>query len=94
MAQRVKPLPAMRDTRVPSLGQEDPLEMEMAVHSGTFAQKIPWTEKPGSPWSCKESDMTEQLHFHFSFQDVIKICDLKCQNCRLIELTFQEMSNG
>ena len=40
----------------------------MAPHSSTFAWKIPWTEEPGgySPWGHKESDTTEQLHFHFS----------------------------
>ena len=46
MAQRVKRLPAMRDTLVRSLGWEDPLEKEMATHSGTLAWKIPWMEKP------------------------------------------------
>ena len=35
------------ETRVQSLGQEDPLEKEMATHSSTLAQKIPWTEEPG-----------------------------------------------
>ena len=43
----VKPLPAMRDTRVRSLGWENPLEKEMATHSGTLAWKILWTEDPG-----------------------------------------------
>ena len=47
MAQRVKCLPATQETQVRSLGQEDPLEKEMATHSGTLACKIPWTEKPG-----------------------------------------------
>ena len=47
MAQRVKRLPAMQETRVPSLGLEDPLEKEMATHSSTLAWKIPWTEEPG-----------------------------------------------
>ena len=47
VAQRVKRLPAMRETQVRSLGQEDPLEKEMATHSGILAWKIPWTEKPG-----------------------------------------------
>ena len=46
VAQMVKHLPTMRDTRVRSLGQEDPLEKEMATHSSTLAGKIPWTEKP------------------------------------------------
>ena len=36
-----------QDTRVPSLGREDPLEEEMANHSSILAWKIPWTEKPG-----------------------------------------------
>ena len=47
MAQTVKHLPAMRETQVQSLGQEDPLEKEMATHSSTLAWKIPWTEEPG-----------------------------------------------
>ena len=47
MAQRVKHLPAMRETWVRSLGQEDPLEKEKATHSGTLVWKTPWTEKPG-----------------------------------------------
>ena len=46
MAQRLKRLPAMPETRVRSLGQEDPLEKEMATHSSTLAWKIPWTEEP------------------------------------------------
>ena len=47
VAQTVKRLPTMREIRVRSLGQEDPLEKEMATHSRTLASKIPWTEKPG-----------------------------------------------
>ena len=47
MAQRVKRLPAMQETWVRSLGQEDLLEKEMATHSSTLAWKIPWTEKRG-----------------------------------------------
>ena len=38
-------LPTMQETRVRSLGQEDPLEKEMATHSSTLAWKIPWTEE-------------------------------------------------
>ena len=40
-------LPAMWETRVQCLGQEDPLEMEMATHSDILAWRIPWTEEPG-----------------------------------------------
>ena len=47
LAQTVKRLPTMRETRVWSLGCEDPLETEMAPHSSTLAWKIPWTEEPG-----------------------------------------------
>ena len=47
VAQTVKNLPAMQNIQVQSLGQEDPLEKEMATHSNTLAWKIPWTEKPG-----------------------------------------------
>ena len=46
LAQRVKCLPAMRETWVRSLGWEDPLENEMATHSSTLAREVPWTEKP------------------------------------------------
>ena len=47
VAQRLKRLPAMRETWVWSLGWEDPLEKEMATHSSILAWKIPWTEEPG-----------------------------------------------
>ena len=43
----VKCLPAMWDTQIQSLGQEDPLEKEMATHSSILAWKITWTEEPG-----------------------------------------------
>ena len=47
MAQMVKNLPAMQETRVRSLGQEDPLEKGMAAHSSILSWRIPWTEEPG-----------------------------------------------
>ena len=46
MALTVEPLPAMLETRVQSLGQEDPLEKEMATHSSALAWKIAWMEEP------------------------------------------------
>ena len=64
VAQTGKRLPAMRETWVRFLGQEDPLrsgedqEKEMAIHSSTLAWKIPWTEE----WGRKESDTTERHH--------------------------------
>ena len=45
--QVVKNLPVTQATRLQSLGREDPLEKEMAIHSSTLAWKIPWTEEPG-----------------------------------------------
>ena len=61
MAQSVKNLlqgrrlPAMQETRVQFLGQEDPLEREMATHSSMLPWEIPWTEEPGGlqSWGCK-----------------------------------------
>ena len=47
VAQTVKHLSIMQETRVRSLGQEDPVEKETAIHSSTIAWRIPWTEKPG-----------------------------------------------
>ena len=47
MAQQVKNLPARQETPVWSLGQEDPLEKEMATHSSILAWEIPWAEEPG-----------------------------------------------
>ena len=53
----------MWDTRVQSLGREDPLEKDMATHSSILAWRIPWTEEPGRqcPWGHKVSDMTQWL---------------------------------
>ena len=61
-------------TQVQSLGREDLLEKEMATHSSILAWKIPWMEEPGRQvhGGCKESDMTEWLHFHFSGGSVVK----------------------
>ena len=46
----VKNLPAMQDMQFPSLGQEDSLEKEMAIHSGIFAWKTPWIKKNLDRW--------------------------------------------
>ena len=58
----------MWETRVRSLGQEDPLEKEMATHSSTLAWKIPWTEEPGrlQSWSRKEPRLSDFAFFLFS----------------------------
>ena len=59
----------MRETRVQSLGQKDPLEKEMATHSSTHAWKIPWMEKPGGLQSMGVAKSWTQLSdFTFIFQ--------------------------
>ena len=65
MVQTVKHLPAMQETRVQSLGWEDPLEKEMAAHSILLPEKFHgWRSLVGySPQGPKESDRTEQLHW-------------------------------
>ena len=62
----VKNPPAMQEMQVWSLGWEDLLEKEMAIHSSILAWKIPWTEEPGGLQSMglQESDMTERLNHH------------------------------
>ena len=56
MDQLVKDLPVMQETQVQSLGQEDPVEEEMATHSSILAWEIPWTEEPGG---LKSMDLKE-----------------------------------
>ena len=66
VAQMVKHLPAMQETRVGSLGWEDSLEKEMAIHSSILAWRIPWTEEPGRLQSMglQKLDTTYQLNHH------------------------------
>ena len=74
VAQLVKNLPAMKETRVLSLGQEDPLEKGMATHFRILAWRIPWTEElvGHSPWGHRESDSTEPLTlYHYTIYYVI-----------------------
>ena len=68
VAQRLKRLPAMRETWVRSLGREDPLKKEMATHSSILVWRIPWAEEPGGLqcMESQESDTTERLNHHHS----------------------------
>ena len=61
VAQSIKSLPAMWESWVRSLGQEDPLEKEMATHSSLLGWRTPWTEEPGGLqfMGHKESDTTQ-----------------------------------
>ena len=57
----VKNLPAMQETGVRSLGWEDPLEKEIAIHSSILAWRIPWTEEPGGLQSMGSKKSWTQL---------------------------------
>ena len=68
----VKNLPAVQETQVRSLGQEDPLEKEMTTHASILAWRIPWTEEPGgleSMGSLKSRTRLRDLEFHSSEQN-------------------------
>ena len=57
-----KNLPTVQETQVQFLGQEDPLEKGITTLSSILAWTTPWTEECGSPWGCKDLDMTERLN--------------------------------
>ena len=61
VAQKVKNLPAIQETRVRSLGWKDPLEKGVATHSSTLAWSIPWTEEPGGLQSMETQRVGTQL---------------------------------
>ena len=75
VAQMVKQLSTMWETQVRSLGWEDPLEKEMAIHSRTIPWKIPWKRSliGYSPWGRKLSDTTEQLTLSFSYLKTVSM---------------------
>ena len=76
VAQRVKRLPAMRETWVLSLGREDPLEKEMATHSSILAWRIPWAEKPGGLQSTGSQSRTWLSDFTFLLLLYPQVCSL------------------
>ena len=59
MVQAVKNMPAMQETRVQSLGPEDPLEKELAIHSSILAWRVPWTEEPAGLQSMGSQSQTQ-----------------------------------
>ena len=72
VAQSVKSLPAMQESQVQSLGQEDPLEKEMATHSSILACRIPWTEEPGGLQSMESQRVrhTRATNYNFTSLEV------------------------
>ena len=87
VAQRLKHLPAMWDTWVQSLGQEDPQEKEMATHSSILAWRIPWTEEPGGLRSTGSQrvrhDRATSLHSDLQ-SDMNEVCERSLGSCLAI----------
>ena len=73
MAQRLKRLPPMQETRVQSLGWEDPLEKEMATHSSVLAWRIPWSEELSRPQSTGSQTVGHDLATSFFFTFTLDI---------------------
>ena len=73
VAQTVKHLPTMWETRVRSLGQEDPLEKAMATHSSIHAWKIPWTKEPGRLQSMGSQRVRHDERLHFIFKTCLGV---------------------
>ena len=71
VAQRLKRLPAVQETWVPSLGREDPLEKEMATHSSILAWRMPWMEKSGGLQSTRSQSRTRLSDLTFTFKLLI-----------------------
>ena len=70
--QMVRNLPAMQETWVQSLGQEDPLENRMATHSSILDWKIPWTEEPGRLQPIGSKSTTKQLPLNYDVQKLLQ----------------------
>ena len=99
VAQRVKRLPARRETQIQSLGREEPLEKEMATHSSILAWRISWTEEPGRlqsmgslrvghNWATSLSLMYILKSLYLSFREKLDFLKSKraCFKCRLFQL--------
>ena len=89
VAQTVKHLPAVRETRVRSLGWEDPLEEEMATRSSTLAWKIPWTEEPGRLQSMGSQRVGHDFTFTFTFIIYNRLSTLLNSSHSLSQSSFQ-----
>ena len=80
VAQLVKNLPAMQETWVRSLGQEDPLEEEMATYSITLAWRIPWREEPGGLQAMGSQSRAQLVFCFLKWQYVISY-EIEHQKC-------------
>ena len=95
-AQTVQNLPAMQETGVPSLGQEDPLEKGMATHSIILAWRIPRTEDPGGLQSRGLLDTTDRLtHTHKEVAVAVRCCpEAETTGCRALSLCSSEQKSN
>ena len=91
VAQTVKRLPTMQETRVRSLGREDPLEKAMATHSSIHAWKIPWAKEPGKLQSMGSQGVGHDWATSFHFQDLFRSI-LIFQKVKYPELEFSSWS--
>ena len=87
VALTVKKPPAMRETWVPSLGREDPLEKEMATHSSIVAWEIPWTEELGGLPSMDSQSLTRLNDLILSL-----LCHMSCSKWFVTDWTRDKMS--
>ena len=90
MAQRLKHLPAMRETWVRSLGWEDSLEKEMATHSSILAWRIPWKEEPGGLQSMGLQRVGHDQVTSLHFKKIPEQAYFNRQKCYIILLPFTE----
>ena len=92
VAQMVKNLSAMLETRVPSLGWEDPLKKGMATHSSILAWEIPWTDQPGGLLSMglQESGTTEQLTSSWPKETKFELTSSGAYGCKSVRVRVSE----
>ena len=84
VAQRIKHLPAMRETQVQSLGWEDPLEKEIAAHSSILAWEIPWTQEPGG----LQSTGSQRVGHEHSFMCLLAISMSSSVQCFFMSFLY------
>ena len=88
MAQRLKHLPALRETWVQFLGREDPLEKELATHSSVLAWRIPWTKEPGGLQSTGSQRVGHDFTFTFSHPRCLENASFRAMPCLSNETDF------
>ena len=96
VVQRIKRLPAMRETWVQSLGWEDPLEKDMATHSSILAWRIPWTEEPDGLQSMESQRdghdwATSHTHGMINIWGITKLFPKVAAQCHILTSNILHM---